>query len=505
MSDAAYLGIDIGTTSVKCMAVDGNGKHLLTKSKSYNSESPYSGWVEQNPEDWMEAVYQSVYGCHQELSDYDVIAVSFSGHMSSPVFLDENMEPLRKCITVADTRSFRQSGFLMKNFSGDFAEVSGNYPFDCFIAAKLLWLKEEEPHVYEKVKTFVCAKDYVRYRLTGELCTEPSDAGNTNFYDLKKKEWSYDLIRKVGIRTDIFPKVIKSTDIAGFITKDAAKKTGLKEGTPVICGAADMACSQIGTGAIMDGCLAITLGTSGQVCMKVSDIHPKGIGKITYHQGAADDLMYAMATIFSGGLAANWCYQLLYNRDRMEEEDFIRLGEIAKNMKDIPAGSKGILFLPFLTGSASPYFNSIDRAGFTGLSLSSTREEIEHAVLEGVAYNIYENIKVFKNMDCHIDKIRLGGGGAKLPIWGQIIADVIGKDIDVLESSDASTLGACVLARSFNNSQFDLMDISGGIKVKERIQYRKKEHTIYKKLLKDYDDFYKVMSKIQGRQSGRSD
>ena len=499
MSDAVYLGIDIGTTSVKCMAVDGNGKHLLTKSKAYKSEFPYSGWVEQDPEDWMDAVYQSVYACRKELPYNHIEAVSFSGHMSSPVFLDEENQPLRKCITVADTRSFRQSRFLVKNYLRDFIEVSGNYPFECFIASKLLWLKEEEPHIYEKVKTFVCAKDYVRYRLTGELCTEPSDAGNTNFYDLNKKEWSYDLIRKAGIRTDIFPKVIKSTDVAGFITKDAAKKTGLKEGTPVICGAADMACSQIGTGATMDGCLAITLGTSGQVCMKVSDINPKGIGKISYHQGAADNLMYAMATIFSGGLAANWCYQLLYNKDQMKEEDFVLLGGIAKNMKDIPAGSKGIIFLPFLTGSASPYFNSIDRAGFTGLSLSSTKEEILHAVLEGVAYNIYENIKVYKKMGYHIDTIRLGGGGAKLPIWGQIIADVIGKDIDVLESFDASALGACVLAGSYSDSQFNLIKVSEEIKLKDKIRYSKKEHAIYRKYLQDYNDFYKVMAKIQKR------
>jgi xylulokinase len=501
MSAAAYMGIDIGTTSVKCMAVNENGRHLLTKSKSYKSESPYPGWVEQNPEAWMEAVCQLVYSCNQELTDYTVKAVSFSGHMSSPVFLDEYNHPLRKCITVADTRSYRQSEALNREYSKDFIAVSGNYPFDCFIAAKLLWLKEAEPDIYEKMKVFVCAKDYVRYRLTGELCTEQSDAGNSNFFDLNKKEWSYDLIRKAGLRPDIFPKVIKSTDLAGFLTKDAAMRTGLKEGTPVVCGAADMACSQLGSGAVMDGCLAITLGTSGQVCIKIPDISPRGIGKITYHLGVKEDLMYAMATIFSGGLAANWCYQLLNNRQQMEKKDFDLLGELAKSTEDIPAGSNGILFLPFLTGSASPYFNSLDRASFTGLSLASTKEELLHAVLEGVAYNIYENIEVFKTMNCHIDKIHLGGGGANLPVWGQIIADVIGKDIDLLESFDASTLGACTLARSCGNDGFDFNNAGREIKLVNKIRYREKEHAVYLKLIQSYTEFYHEMTKIQKRLS----
>lgn len=499
MTGSAYMGIDIGTTSVKCMVADENGRQLIIKQKAYKSESPCSGWVEQDPEVWMEAVYRTVSECCSKLQNYIIKAVSFSGHMSSPVFMDKNKKPLRKCITVADTRSIKQSKYLTEKLSEDFVGASGNYPFDCFIAAKLLWLKEEEPDIYEKTVTFVCAKDYVRYRLTGELYTDPSDAGNTNFYDYRIGDWSYELIRKAGIRTDIFPVIIKSTDVAGYITEEASCMTGLHKGTPVICGAADMACSQIGTGAVMDGCLAITLGTSGQICMKVPEINPVGIGKVTYHMGVMEDLMYAMATIFSGGLSVNWCYKLLNGKDQMEEEDFRLMGEMASSMSDMPAGTGGLIFLPFLTGSASPYFSSHDRSGFVGLSLSTTRQEIMHAVLEGVAYNIYENIRVYKRMGCKIDKIRLGGGGAKLPAWGQIIADVIGKDIDVLESFDASALGACMLACSHEGSGFNINDAGRKIRLSGRIRYKKERHLEYKGFLRDYNDFYKVMARIQKR------
>ncbi len=499
MRASAYIGIDIGTTSVKCMAADQNGKQLALSSKAYKSESPYSGWVEQDPEDWIDAVSNTVRDICRRLKDYQIKAVSFSGHMSSPVFLDADNKPLRKCITVADTRSFRQSRYLTENFSEDFARASGNYPYDCFIAAKLLWLKEEELDIYDKTSTFVCAKDYVRYRLTGRLYTDPSDAGNTNFYDYKSGNWSYDLISKAGIRTDIFPAIIKSTDLAGYITGEGSDITGLPEGTPVICGAADMACSQIGTGAVADGCLAITLGTSGQICIKVPDINPVGTGKITYHMGVTKDLMYAMATIFSGGLAANWCYKLLNNKDRMDEEDFKLMGDMAASTANLPPGSGGIIFLPFLTGSASPYFSSQDRSGFTGLSLSSTKLDIMHAVLEGVAYNIYENIKLYKKMGLRINNIRLGGGGAKLPVWGQIIADVIGKDIDVLESFDASALGACVLAGSYENGGLNIIDAGRRIGISDRIYCRKERHSLYKGFLKDYNDFYKAMARIQNR------
>ncbi len=443
---AAYLGIDLGTSSVKCMAVSSEGAILALASAAYPSYSPHPGYTEQHPTDWIKAVCSAVRQCTAHGPSVEVRAIGFSGHMTSLVFLDREQKPIMPCMTIADTRCKAQAEYLLSHWRSSFEMRCGNQPLACFGVPRILWLKDNHPDLYQSVDQFVFAKDFVRGFLTGKWHTDPTDAGNSLLYDWNKETWDDELIAVLGINREMFPDVVPSTSISGTLTPEAAQEMGLPAGIPIVTGAADMACSQLGTGAFHEGRLVATIGTSGQVCINSPTIHPEGVGKITFHPGASSGTMYAMASIFTGGLAANWTYQLLFDKPTMKNDDFVQLASLNDEIAALPPGSDGVSFLPFLTGSGSPRFDPNERAAFVGLSAGVTKAQYLRAAMEGVAYNIRENVEVFKAMGLPIRSVCLGGGGTKLPVWRQIIADVLGCDVSLLDCADASTLGACMLA-----------------------------------------------------------
>lgn len=481
-----YLGIDLGTSAVKCMAVDDAGVTVALVSVAYPTYSPAVGHVEQEPEEWMDAVNQAVRQCTAKLQDATIRAIGLSGHMTSLVFLDKAHTPLLRCHTIADNRCAPQAQFLMEK-RGAFEQLSGNPPLACFGVPRILWLKEKQPALYERVDQFVFAKDYVRGRLTGHWHTEPTDAGNSLLFSLENAAWDDALICDLGIKRSIFPSVLPSASVSGVLTSEAAAACGLPAGIPVICGAADMACSQLGTGAFHEGVLSATIGTSGQLCIHTPRIHPAGIGKITYHAGAFPHSMYAMASIFTGGLAVNWTYQMLFNKSSMEAADFSQLASLNDAIAQLPPGAEGVCFLPFLTGSGSPRFNANERAAFLGLSAGVSKAHYFRAAMEGVAYHIRENLDVFQAMDLPIRAIRLGGGGTKLPVWRQIIADVLSEEVSLLDCADASTLGACMLAYAALHPNETLPDISDTwVHCAQPVTPNAKNSTLYQDLYAHY-------------------
>ncbi|MEA4998976.1 MAG: FGGY family carbohydrate kinase [Candidatus Limiplasma sp.] len=504
MKGKAYIGIDLGTTSVKCLAMDDAGRVCASASGAYPSHYPHPGWVEQEPEDWMRSVYEALRSCVTALQGYRIEAVSFSGHMSSPVFLNEWGEPLARCITIADIRSAAQSARLMREHREDFERVCGNRPLDCFAASKLLWFQEERPELYARVRRFVFAKDYVRGQLTGVWgVTDPTDAGNSLLYDFALACWDEKLIGAIGLNPDIFPQVEPSASVVGSLTKVAAERSGLPEGTPVVCGGADMACSQLGTGALKDGLMVITLGTSCQVCMRVPCVQPAGIGKLTFHRGAPENTLYAMASVFSGALSVNWMYQTLWNRSVLEKSDLGVLAGLNEEIAQVPMGAQGVFFLPFLTGSGSPSFDTGDRAVLAGLSNGVIKPQLMRAVMEGVAYNILENLRIFEVMGASVETVRLGGGGTKMPVWSGILADVLGRDLNMLDTADASAVGACILARSIDRGSGALAAISDEtVTCRTIIRHSPVRHGLYGKLFEQYGRLYAFMNEWQKTQAG---
>jgi len=503
MKGKAYIGIDLGTTSVKCLAVDEAGRVCASASGAYPSHYPHPGWVEQEPEDWMARVFETLSACAPALLEYRVAAISFSGHMSSPVFLDGRGEPLARCITIADIRSSAQSARLMREHREDFERVCGNRPLDCFAASKLLWFQQERPELYARAKRFVFAKDYVRGRLTGLWgVTDPTDAGNSLLYDFASGRWDEKLIRAVGLDLELFPRVEPSAAVVGSLTAAAAAQCGLPEGTPVVCGGADMACSQLGTGALKDGLMVITLSTSCQVCMRVPRVLPAGVGKLTFHRGAPENALYAMASIFSGALSVNWMYQTLWNRPTLEKSDLAVMAGLNGEIEKIPAGAQGAFFLPFLTGSGSPRFDTGDRAVLAGLSNSVSKPQLMRAAMEGVAYNILENLRAFEAMGTPVETVRLGGGGTKMPVWSGILADVLGRDLNLLDTADASAVGACILARSIDRGAEALAAMSDEtVTCHTVLRHSPARHRLYEALFAQYGRLYAFMNEWQKTQA----
>ncbi len=445
---ASFLGIDIGTSGTKTMAVTADGRVLASASAAYALQTPRPGWVEQDPADWWRAVCGTVREVTGRLPGGagSIAAVGLSGHMSSLVALDHHGVPLRPCITVADGRGTEESSWLTAHFGPRIERLTGGTPGTSDVAPKLLWLKAHEPRVYARMATFVAAKDYVRFLLSGHLATEPTDAGNTLFLDLASRRWDAGLYADMGLEPATLPPLVAPTDVVGGVTPAAAAATGLTAGTPVVAGGADMATSVVGTAAVASGVVAVTIGSSAQVTAPVRGLLPGAGGRISFHPHPAQNLLYVMGSIFGGGISLRWLARAFG-----EERDLERLGDryfdrLSRQAALSGVGSEGAIFLPFLVGSGSPDFDPLARAGFLGLSLGTGRSQLVRAVLEGVAYNIRECVDVMRELGIPVQRVHLAGGGAASPVWRDIVAAVLGLRVHPTRVRDASPLGAAALA-----------------------------------------------------------
>ncbi|WP_053218171.1 xylulokinase [Virgibacillus senegalensis] len=497
MDDKHFLmAIDIGTTSVKCLVMNAEGVTLTSSSHGYQIINRHPSWVEQCPDDWCNAVIRSIKNCLIDIDSKDIKAISFSGHMSALVMVDEEGEPLYPSILITDTRSSKQTSFLRERYLERVSKVTGNEPLDAFTLSKLLWVKEEYPDLLGRTSKFLFPKDYVRYKITGLMGTDPTDAGNSLLYDIKKKDWNWEFINELDIPESIFPAISNTTAIFGQVSKKAASLTGLKEGTPVVTGGADMACSQVGTGAILEGVMAITLSTSGQVVMAVPGPHEYGIGKVTFHPAVNTESMYTMGTIFTGGLGVEWGYKLLFNKERLDKTDYKELGILTKEMEGCSPGSEGLLFLPFLVGSSTPHFDTTDRASWVGLSLNQDKALLLHSILEGITFNILENVNVVKKIAGNAHKVHIGAGGSRNRVWCQMIADVLGMDICTLSNRDGSALGAAIIAGTGIGLFSSIEDAASKIvTIKDDIPFNTERHKTYHSLFEGYQEVYHSMNR----------
>jgi xylulokinase len=496
VQNALVMAIDVGTTSVKCLVINQNGEKVASASNGYSIISRKPSWTEQNPEDWWRAVIFSIKECLQVVNPGHITGISFSGHMSAPVLVDETGEPVYPSILISDTRSTNQTTYLRTNYLKRFTDATGNEPLDAFTVSKLLWIKEEEPKVLKKTCKFFFPKDFIRLKLTGKMGTDPTDAGNSLLYSYENKDWDWKMIKELDFSPSLFPELVNTTELFGYVTKEAAQITGLLAGTPVITGGADMACSQIGTGATQDGIMAITLSTSGQVVTRVSNPKKVGIGKVTFHPGALEDSMYTMGSIFTGGLGVEWGYKFLNNKTEMNQSDYQELERMTEEMKQFSPGSQGLLFLPFLVGSGTPYFNPNDRAAWLGLSFHKDQALLLYSILEGITFNIVENVNVIKEMGASINKIYIGAGGSRNPVWCQMIADMLGMNVTPLVNRDGSALGAAIIAgvgvgmfSSIEKAAVKL--VSTEREIPSRINYHQK----YLNLFTGYQEVYQSISK----------
>jgi len=437
------LGLDIGTSGVKALLVSPEGKIISSKTESYPLVTPQSGWAEQSPYDWWEATVKVIRETisHNSIDPTRIKGISLSGQMHSSVFLNEKMEVIRPAILWSDTRTAEQCKEIYTKSGGldQLIRYVSNPALEGFTAPKILWLKEKEPENYKKVKYILLAKDYIRYRLTGELFTEVSDAAGTLLFDVINKRWSTSLLKKLEIDPNLLPPVLNSFDIAGQITKKIAAQTGLTTGTPVVAGGADNACGAVGSGIIQKGRVMVSIGSSGVVLAQTDEPQADQKGRIHLFNHACPDSWYMMGVTLSAGMSYKWLEKKLFNSSL----NYTKLDQLAE---EIEPGSEGLIFLPYLYGERTPHADANARGVYFGISGKHDQRHFARSVLEGATFALKDSMELVKDKGVKIKEIRAIGGGAKSRVWQQILADILGEEISLLNVEEGPAFGAALIA-----------------------------------------------------------
>ena len=431
-----YIGVDLGTSSVKILLMDEKGNIKNVVSREYSLAFPHPGWSEQSPMDWYE---QSIAGLKDLLSGCDlsqVAGISFGGQMHGLVILDENDEVIRPAILWNDGRTWRETDYLNEEIGKDkLSKYTANIAFAGFTAPKILWVKNNEPDNFSKISKIMLPKDYLAYRLSGTFCTDVSDASGMLLMDVEKKCWSKEMIAICGIKEEQLPKLFESYDVVGTLKPEIAGELGLGSDVKVIAGAGDNAAAAVGTGTVGDGMCNISLGTSGTIFISSEKF---GVDKHNaLHSFAhADGYYHLMGCMLSAASCNKWW-----------AEDILQTKDFASEQASIGAlGENTVFYLPYLMGERSPHNDPKARATFTGMTMDTTRADMTQAVLEGVAFGLRDSLEVARQLGVHIERTKICGGGAKSELWKKIIANVMNLKVDVIETEEGPALGGAILA-----------------------------------------------------------
>jgi xylulokinase len=440
---ALYLGLDTGTSGTKAVLIDESGTLLASDLQEYGLSTPRPQWAEQHPDtDWWDAAIKAIQGVLAKAgkSGSDVAGVGLTGQMHGSVFLDKSMKVLRPALLWCDSRTGAECAEITEALGGAKGcfEILGQPVFTSFTAPKIVWLRKNEPEVYEKVAQVLLPKDYIRFKLTGELAAEVSDASGTSLFDVRKRTWSKEALEKLGIPSEWLPRVVESPEQTGVISAEAAALTGLKAGTPVVGGGGDQAAGAVGCGVVSTGQVVSSLGTSGVVFAHsdTAAIDPQMRVQTFCH--AVPGTWGQMGCVISAGGSLRWY------RDTFAAGT--SYNDITTGAATAPAGCEGLLYLPYLAGERNPYFDPDARGVFFGATLRSTKDWFARAVLEGVSYAFKDLFTLFSEMGVPVSEIRASGGGAKSAFWLQLMADVIEKKHVLLTIDEGPALGAALLA-----------------------------------------------------------
>ena len=427
-----YVGIDLGTSSVKTLLLSGDGGVVSSVTKEYPLYFPHGGWSEQHPEDWYNQTVSALKELFEDIDAGEVKSFSFSGQMHGLVMLDENDKVIRPALLWNDSRSQPQTDKLNEN--KDFLlDNTANIAFAGFTLPKLLWVKENEPDNYAAISKVMLPKDYVAYMLSGDFCTDVSDASGTLYFDVENRSWAKNILEEYGIKEEWLPRVLESDGCAGVLKADLAKELGLGE-VKIIIGAGDNAAAAIGTGTVKDGDCNISLGTSGTI-FTVSDSFSLDRNSAIHSFCSASRNYHQMACMLSAAVCCNWWV-----------EKILRDGYDKVLAKEDRLGENDCLFLPYLMGERSPLNDTDVRGMFYGMSLDTDKDDMSLAVLEGVAFALRHNIDIIRNMGIDIKKSNVCGGGTKNKLWLKIIANVLGIELCIPENQEGASLGAALLA-----------------------------------------------------------
>ena len=431
-----FIGVDLGTSAVKLLLMDENGKIKKTVSREYPLYFPHPGWSEQKPEDWY---IQSMDGLKELLKDEkkeEVAGISFGGQMHGLVLLDENDEVIRPALLWNDGRTYEECDYLNNVIGKEkLSEYTANISFTGFTAPKILWVKNKEPENFARIKKIMLPKDYLAYRLSGVHCTDVSDASGMLLFDVKNRTWSKEMCEICSVKPEWLAKVYESYEVVGTLKKEVAEELGIPAEAKVIAGAGDNAAAAVGTGTVGDGRCNISLGTSGTIFISSRKF---GVDKnnALHSFDHADGTYHLMGCMLSAASCNKWWM-----------DEILKTKEYAREQEGIDKlGENHVFFLPYLMGERSPHNNPNARGTFTGITMDTTREDMTQAVLEGVAFALRDSLEVAKSLGIPITRTKICGGGAKSPLWCKMIANILNLKVDKIESEEGPALGAAMLA-----------------------------------------------------------
>ncbi|HXC94480.1 MAG TPA: xylulokinase [Edaphobacter sp.] len=436
------LGVDVGTGGTRAVLIDRSGKILA----SYASEhapihSEHIGWAEQDPEDWWRAAREAIAGAMaaSELTGAEIEGVGLTGQMHGCVMLDAAGSVLRPALIWCDQRTQAECDWLTERIGFErLIELTCNPALPNFTLTKLLWVRKHQPEIFAKIAHVLCPKDYVRYRLTGEFAMDMQEASGTLLLDVANRRWSAEVAEAAGIPMSWLPRLFEGPEICARISDVGAGATGLAAGTPVAAGAGDQGAGAVGMGILAPGSVSATIGTSGVVFAATDSPIKDRLGRLHTFCHAAPGRWHVMGVTNGAGLS------LRYFRDTFAPgSDYDELSALAAQ---VPAGSDGLMWAPYLFGERTPHLDPEARAAFVGITASHSRGHFVRAVLEGVAFSLRDTFTLFHELGVPVKAIRLGGGGARGPLWRQVQADVYGHSVELLEAEEGGAFGAALLA-----------------------------------------------------------
>ncbi|MBR2756360.1 MAG: xylulokinase [Lachnospiraceae bacterium] len=488
-----YIGIDLGTSAVKLLLVEKNGSIVREVLKEYPCDYPHPGWSEQDPEVWIKETFEGVRQLIEGLDPQMVRGIGTAGQMHGLVALDENDAVIRPAILWNDGRTGKETAYLNEVIGKNvLSDCTGNIAFAGFTAPKILWMRDNEPELFARIRKVMLPKDYLNYKLTGVFSTDVSDASGTLFFDVANKCWSEKMLQICSLREEQLPQVYESAAVTGTLTPDAADALGLSKDTFVIAGAGDNAASAIGTGTITEGTCNISLGTSGTIFLP-GDTFRVDQNNSLHSFAHANGKFHLLGCMLSCASCNKWLLEEVFGTQDYDRELDIPLEQLGKNH---------VYFLPYLMGERSPINDENARAAFIGMTMDTSRKDLVQAVLEGVAFAFRDSLEAAKAMGLTVLRSNLSGRGGRNPVWRKILAAVLNIRLDILQTEQGPGLGAAMLAMVADGTYGSVEEACESIvQIKETIDPDPELAVLYQKRYKEFQQLYPALKDVFRRMS----
>lgn len=492
--EGMILGIDVGTSAVKVLAVHTERGVVESSESSYGIQKRREGWAEQDPEEWWRATLSALERLSIDLSS--VIAIGLSGQLNGLVLVDHKGRPLREAILWLDQRSRDQADRLKGSFGEIIHGYSSSFPGSIHTLSKLLWIRENEPRNFRHAHKLLFAKDYITYKLTGNFVTDVTDAGAALMLDLRRRIWAEELLSQL-FEMEKLPELHESPDIVGEMSPQRAQSLSIPAFTPVVAGAGDTSALAVGAGVTMPGTACATIGTAGHIAAFISDFPAHVDERLWVMCHAIPGKYYWHGLVMTGGYSLSWYLATFGGLEReyageRTRSPYDRLLEAAK---EVSVGSDGLIFLPYLSGAATPYNDFWARASFIGITSAHTKAHFTRAVLEGVAFNFRDSFEILNQIpDLSMRQVMVGEGGAKNPLWPALLSDVLGRDLHLLSELNTSALGAAVIAGVGTKTWDDFEDATRAtVHTRKKIHYNRIHHEKYNRYYALYRNIYPAL------------